>query len=627
MKNFITILFLLLSVNIFATETVKMSLQDVVTKEYLAAGPNEEVDNLKWSYKKEIQKQALFYTVTINSNVVKDRGLTFTASVKVPREQLVFLKSPYYDEKVTTKRIYAEYFPDNVTGGHTGRFSKYPVGAVAKGSQGKAFAIDWKLPIKFRIEYDATKELFNIHFDFAAVPEQKIINFRFAYFNFNNTWGFRSALAKFYQLFDDFSVNRIKPHGMFVAFAEASRIQNAKDFHIRARDTYYEPTWNKTTKKMHWPSQERIIKETQYCHDNNIMVFRYHEPGNWWMPLEKGTPRTREFAEKQLEHLASLGHPRAKAILTSSLITADNKKMLSFSRQTWNDGCVWSCSTLPNLDAPARFVDHYLVGEEKINSYNDKTGKFFAGEFFDSMGGYMRDPLDFSRKNLAATKFPAVFDFITKRAAISLTIMQAEYSAYAIKQLNLKGKLAGANNVRSPLLSPYFDTISSETDWKRNGVWKVQDKEELMLARILCKNKMHTPHLNTDLRKFSSNEVEIFLKRNLAFGHIANLFNNRGKNYFRQPEYYNRDRKIFAKYMPIAAKISLAGWEPETNAKCNYKDVLVERFGNEYLTVFNDSYSTRNVILEIKNVKKALHFTMKANDLKVFNLQGKEIIF
>jgi hypothetical protein len=79
--------------------------------------------------------------------------------------------------------------------------------------------------------------------------------------------------------------------------------------------------------------------------------------------------------------------------------------------------------------------------------------------------------------------------------------------------------------------------------------------------------------------------------------------------------------------MPIAAKISLAGWEPETNAKTNYSDVLVERFGNQYLTVFNDSSANRNVVLTIDNLKTPLRFTMKANDLKIFNLQGKEIIF
>ena len=627
MKSIITILFILSIARVFSLEPVKMTIQDVITKEYLAAGPNVEIDGIKWSYQKEEKKAALFYTINVNSNVKKDRGLTFTASVKVQKNGLSFLKSPYYSEKVTSSRKYAEYFPDNVTGGATGIFSQYPVGAVAKGNLGTAFAIDWKYPIKFRIEYDANNELLNIHFDFAAVPEQKEIKFKFAYFKFKNTWGLRSALAKYYQLFEDFSVNRIKPHGMFVAFAEASKIQNKQDFHIRARDTYYEPTWNEAKKQMHWPGQKRIITETKYGYDNNILVFRYHEPGNWWMPLKKGSPRTREFAEQQLLSLAQLGHPRAKAILESSLMTADNKKMISFSRQTWNDGCVWSCSTLPNLGAPSRYLSHYLVGDEKFNSYNDETGKYFAGEFFDSMGGYMRDPLDFNRKNLAAAKFPAVFDLITKRAAISLILMQAEYSSSVTNKLKILGKFAGANNVRSPLLAPYFDTISSETDWKRGGVWKVQNKEELMLARILCKNKMHTPHLNTDLRKFSSMEVEIFIKRNLAFGHIANVFNNRGKNYFRQPEYYNRDRKIFNRYMPIAAKISLAGWEPETNAKTNYSDVLVERFGNQYLTVFNDSSANRNVVLTIDNVKTPLRFTMKANDLKIFNLQGKEIIF
>ena len=333
MKLKLFLLSALICGSLFAFDIPKMGISDAVTFERLGGAPGENVEGISWNFERKQTSDADFYTVKVKFDVKKDRGLIFTASVPFSRKGAEFLRTPYITDKVNAQRIYAEYFPDNVTGGAEGRFSRYPVGAVAHGKKAKAFAIDWKMPVKYRIEYDAEKERFNIHFDFAAVPEHKEVNFRFAFFEFENNWGFRSALARYYKIFPDFSVNRVNEHGMFVAFAATSAIKGAEDFHIRLRDTYYEPTWNEKTRKMHWPHQKRIAEEVAYGRKNNVLTFRYHEPGNWWMPMKKGAPRTREAAEAQLRELAAAGHPRARAILQAPMLAADGKMLLTFSRQ------------------------------------------------------------------------------------------------------------------------------------------------------------------------------------------------------------------------------------------------------------------------------------------------------
>ena len=625
MKPFFLSLILCSAWGVAALEIPRMGIMDGVTFRRLDASSPEGVDGISWRCTREKGENADFYTVKVRCEVERDRSLIFTAGVPFARQDALFLKTPYVTEKVRAQRIYAEYFPDNVTGNAEGCFSRYPVGAVARGGKGIGFGIDCRMPVKFRIEYDAELERFNIHFDFAAVPEQKEVTFRFVHFSFENAWGFRSALARYYRLFPDFAVNRLKKHGMFVAFAAVSGVEKPEDFHIALRDTFYEPVWDEKTRRMHWPHRKRILRELESDKARGILTLRYHEPGNWWMPMKKNSPRTREAAEAQLRELAAGGHPRAQAILQAPLLTADGRMMLSFSRQTWNDGCVWSCSTLPGGGAPARFTHHYLIGDEKINSYDDETGRDFAGELYDSMGGYMRDPLDFNRRNLAAAKFPAVFDSVTGKAAVSLILMQAEYAARTTERIHAKGRIAGANNVRNPLLAVYFDTFNSETDWKRGGKWKVQDKEELIFLRVLAKGRLHSPHLNTDMKKFTQKELAFFLRRNAAFGNVANVFNDRGVNYFRQKALYDRDRKLFRRYTPLAAKLSLAGWEPETGARSNFPDVLVERFGREYLTVFNDGGAARDVVLRIDGVKSPLRFRMEPGDLKVFDLTGREL--
>jgi len=59
--------------------------------------------------------------------------------------------------------------------------------------------------------------------------------------------------------------------------------------------------------------------------------------------------------------------------------------------------------------------------------------------------------------------------------------------------------------------------------------------------------------------------------------------------YFKRPELYNRDRPLFRKYIPICRRLAEAGWRPMTAAWSSHPQVYVERFGDRYLTVFNDS--------------------------------------
>jgi hypothetical protein len=69
-----------------------------------------------------------------------------------------------------------------------------------------------------------------------------------------------------------------------------------------------------------------------------------------------------------------------------------------------------------------------------------------------------------------------------------------------------------------------------------------------------------------------------FFSQNASEGH-----------YFSQPALYNRDRDLFRKYVPLCRTVAEAGWQPITRARCEDPKVWVERFGEKYLTVFNDS--------------------------------------
>ena len=624
MKNHLIILFVaILSLTLTAAPQPWLELRDAVTRKRLAAAPGRVVEGITWNVTKTTRNDADIYDVTVRVDVKADRGMVFTARLPFARAGAEFLRTPYVSEKVSGDRIYAEIF-DNITGGPEGTYSRYPVNAVAHGKEGLALAVDAALPVKNRIEYDPENERFNIHFDFAASPLQKELSFRFAVYEFVNNWGLRSALARYYEVFPDYAERQVKKHGMSLAFANATGIEGIEDFHIAFRSTFYEPVWDAEKGVTEWPRQPIIAQEIAKNREAGILTFRYHEPGSWWMAMKPGTPRTYEAAFAQLKEAAEHGNTKAQAILQAPMMTADGRFMVSFSKQTWNDGCVWSCSTLPRQNAPARYDSYYLISDAKIATYQNQIGENLAGEEYDSMGGYMRDVLDFNPASMAAATYPLVYDFVTRRAALSLLLMQAEYLRWSADKVHAAGRLTYANNVRSAFLARNVDVLVSETDWKRGGTWKPQTKDELIFYRVLAKGKPHSPHLNTDLSNFSVEEVEKYCRRMIAFGYLPTIFNNRGKNYFRTPEAYNRDREVFRRYMPLAVKLSEAGWEPETLARSNFNDVLVERFGN-YLTVFNDGGGERKVELRIDGLDALIPFTMKPYDLRVYDLAGNPI--
>jgi len=96
--------------------------------------------------------------------------------------------------------------------------------------------------------------------------------------------------------------------------------------------------------------------------------------------------------------------------------------------------------------------------------------------------------------------------------------------------------------------------------------------------------------------------VERYMKRSLAYGMFPGFFSHNASqgHYFTRPELYNRDRSLFKRYVPLCKRVAEAGWEPVTLAYSSDDRVYVERFGNRYLTVFNDSGMRRTATIRVE---------------------------
>jgi hypothetical protein len=105
--------------------------------------------------------------------------------------------------------------------------------------------------------------------------------------------------------------------------------------------------------------------------------------------------------------------------------------------------------------------------------------------------------------------------------------------------------------------------------------------------------------MNTQFERFPHEAVEKYMKRSLAYGMFPGFFSANASqgHYFTRPELYDRDRDLFKKYVPLCKLVAEAGWEPITRASSSNKAVRIERFGDQYLTVFNDSKQQQEVTI------------------------------
>jgi hypothetical protein len=55
-------------------------------------------------------------------------------------------------------------------------------------------------------------------------------------------------------------------------------------------------------------------------------------------------------------------------------------------------------------------------------------------------------------------------------------------------------------------------------------------------------------------------------------------------NYFEQPALYERDRPLFKKYVPIIRALSLAGWQPVSDATVDNANLGIEAYGTNAVT-------------------------------------------
>ncbi len=552
-----------------------------------------------------------FFDVRLQDTTGKDRAITLIYAIRIPRksaepiagtpssagvsnpgsepnsppeEDLFWLVDPRREEQVRPSREY--FHGGRFTCGATGLLSRYPFGAVRRGRQGWAIGIDMSQPAFFRIGYHAGSEELYLAYDIGLTPEKALAEVRFCTFTFPASWGFRSGLARYYEIFPEAFQCRTPEQGLWMPFGKISGVGGWEDFGFKFKEGNDETAWDDA---------------------HGILTFRYTEPMTWWMSMPVEMPRTLEAALAEAKRLADKGNPHAQALWTSGFHNAQGQFSARLLDTPWCNGAVWSMNSIPGI--PGRYTDFSVKWNAQIREslYGPQRKGDLDGEYIDSSEGYVTDELNFRRDHFAVAERPLVFCPHTYRPAMFRGLIVFEYVRAIAKDVHEMGKLMMANGAPTQLcwLPPMLEVMGTETNWHHQGQWRPMSDVELLYRRAMCKGKPYCFLMNTHFDQFGPELVEKYMKRSLAYGMFPGFFSPDAStgHYFSRPDLYDRDRPLFKKYVPLCKRVAEAGWEPITLARSNNGQVYVERFGSRYLTVFNDSPQPQTVTITLEGLR------------------------
>lgn len=487
----------------------------------------------------------------------------------------------------------SEYFQGGQVGcGSTGFMSTYPLACAAAGGDGVALALDMAKPAVYRLVYHAGMRQFFIAFDFGLATETArfpgAAEFGFMVYRADPRWGFRSALQRLMDIHPSFFEVRSTNQGIWMPFTDVSTVEGWEDFGFRYHEGDNNVAWDD---------------------GHNVLSFRYTEPMTWWMPMPPEVPRTLPEALRIRDQYAegAPGYHRTMAIVsrTTAMRGPDGQPQLIFRNEPWANGAVWSLNPNPHLPAdPNAATVHW--NEAARARYRVANGPRLDGEYLDSLEGYVTANLDFDRSHFRHTNVPLTFGLENRHPALFKGLVIHEFTRWISDEVRGLGGLLFANSVpyRFSFLCPWLDVMGTETDWMPGGVYTPAPDAQLALWRTMAARKPYLLLMNTDYSRFTSDLVERYFLRCLAFGFYPSMFSHNAAEhpYWRNPDWYNRDRPLFRRYIPLIRQVAEAGWEPVTKARFDAPGVALERFGRSpstplFFTLLNDAPQDRTGFL------------------------------
>jgi len=572
----------------------------------------------------------------------KDRAISVYYALPISSSNLI-----WHDDVRTSKPVASAgdtALLQNVNAGATGTYSLYPLCAVTNDTAGISLAAPIDRPAIYRFGYSADAQMLYVAFDFGLSEHTKNsprrAEFSFTISALNPQWGFRSALENYYKNYPDCFIKNAKQEGIWLAKADPTKIEHPEDFNFMFHQV------------MNGPKLQDMIK---FDDEHGFLTYRYILGPEYGIPLKKDEPQTYENLLSHIEaEKKTKGGAQARAVENCGLRTPDGKLSYKFMDWPWLTGFQIIQNTDPKLpqtpEAPNRAHINYNPEDPEKLFIKSKLGDLGAGldgHMLDSLGMYSSF-VNYSPMHFSYSSYPLTFDR-DKHIPCMLEIWSlTEFCKWISEDLHSKGKMVLANGLPGPFpfLAPYADMLGREVSFlnKKTNTYSPESDATLNYRRAICYQKPLLMLWNDNYNVITHEMVEMYMKRGIFYGFYPSMFEYHVKTdygkyehpwYFNEPKFYNRDRDLFKKYVPMIRTLSQAGWEPVPYASCEDKEIWVERFGsiakgNLHLTVLNTGKTKREVKVVLDDNLQWNGSSSGVTDLvnqKMISLSGKTLSF
>lgn len=455
----------------------------------------------------------------------------------------------------------------------SGISSVYPFASLTSREAGLSLSVPMDCPRVFRLAYNSTLSVYYVAVNLglsketANFPSQG--DFRFSLSWHDPQWGFRAAVAKYYQRHPEYFVRRLNKGGIWMAFANISKVRDWQDFGF-AYD-------------------ENSATPLQFDNDNGIASFRYIEPMTYWLPMRPEQPRTYDGALQALRDNLAKGNDAqkqsARATLRCGTFTREGKYDLSLQNQAWCDGAVFTLNPDPSIaedaECPLNKGRMGYTPEWADKNLMQKSGPRLDGIYLDSMPNW-GEVRNYRREHWRTVTVPLTFDPETHDPVLLQMFSTWQYAKWIADDVHRRGGVMHGNG---GALWPFFPALLDITGQEMGGILS---DSAMAMARTLLRNKPYSPLLNTEFAKLPPDYMERYFHACALYDIFPSFFNGdvfvdgkwKTTRFFDVPELYDRARPLYQQFLPILRRMYAAGWEPVTLAKTNTPGVQLERYGS-----------------------------------------------
>jgi hypothetical protein len=453
-----------------------------------------------------------------------------------------------------------------------GLFSAYPFSSLTSPDLGLALAVPMDCPRVCRFVYNTWLNVFFVAYDLGLSKDTlrfpSRAEVRFSLYRHAPEWGFRAAAQGYYDRFPQFFQQRLKRGGIWMAFDAIGKIENFEDFGF----AYDELGGN----------------YRKFDDQHGIASFDYVEPMTYWLSMAKKYPRTYEGALSALADNEAAGSRDlarwAQVTHRCAAFTESGQLDLALENQSWCDGAVFTLNPDPQIHEDAACPvnkGHMGFTESWAEKHLQQPGQAaLHGIYIDSMPnwGQVRN---WRREHWQTVAAPLTFDPDTKRPVLLQIFSTWQFTRWVADQVHSHGGVMHGNG---GTIWPYFPALLDVTGQETHSLLP---DDVMARARTLLRNKPYSPLLNTHFDAMGAELVEDYFHRSLLYDIFPSFFNGDymkdGKwehvRYFDEPKFYNRDRPLFKKYIPILRRMFDAGWQPITYATVKPSSARAERYG------------------------------------------------